>query len=64
MFQVIASSRHWTVKDADIKSAFLLGRELRRNVYVKPPKECVTSEGKVWKLKHGLYGLKEGTRKV
>ena len=62
MFLVIASSRHWTVKDTDIKFAFLQGRELRRDVYVKPPKECVTSERNVWKLKHGLYGLKDGAR--
>ena len=50
------------MKTTDIKSAFLQGRELRRDVYIKPPKESDTVNGEVWKLKQGLYGLKDGTR--
>lgn len=62
IFLAIASIENWTVKTTDIKSAFLQGRELRRDVYIKPPKESGTAEGIVWKLKHGLYGLKDGAR--
>ena len=50
------------MKTTDIKSAFLQGKELRHNVYIKPPKESDTDNGVVWKLKHGLYGLKDGAR--
>ena len=30
--------------------------------YIKPPKESKTSQNVIWKLKHGLYGLKDGAR--
>ena len=54
--------KNWTVKTTDIKSAFLQGQELRRDVYIKPPRESSAAQGIVWKLKHGLYGLKDGAR--
>ncbi|MCG7877701.1 MAG: reverse transcriptase domain-containing protein, partial [Candidatus Thiodiazotropha endolucinida] len=62
IFLAISSMKNWTPKTTDIKSAFLQGRELRRDVYIKPPKESETEIGVVWKLKHGLYGLKDGAR--
>lgn len=52
----------WTAKTKDIKYAFLQGRELRRDVYINHPMERDTRKGIIWKLKHGLYGLKDGTR--
>ena len=39
IFLAIASIQKWTAKTTDTKSAFLQGRELRRDVYIKPPKE-------------------------
>ena len=45
-----------------IKSAFLHGKEIGRDVYIKPPSESKTPKSFIWKLKHGLYGLKDGTR--
>ena len=62
IFLAISSSNNWTVKTTDIKSAFLQGQELRRDVYIKPPRESSAEQGIVWKLKHGLYGLKDGAR--
>ena len=62
IFLAISSINNWTIKTTDIKSAFLQGREIRRDVYVKPPKESDTAKGIIWKLKHGLYGLKDGAR--
>ena len=62
IFLAIVACKNWTVKTTDIKSAFLQGKELRRDVYIKPPKESDTDNGVVWKLKHGLYGLKDGAR--
>ena len=62
IFLAIVSCKNWTVKTTDIRFAYLQGKELRRDVYIKPPKESETDEGVVWKLKHGLYGLKDGAR--
>ena len=58
----ISSIYNWTVKSTDIESAFLQGREIRRDVYIKTPRESNTEKGTIWKLKHGLYGLKDGAR--
>ena len=62
LFLTIVASMKWNLKMTDIKSAFLQGNELEREVYIKPPIESGTSDGFVWKLKHGLYGLKDGAR--
>ena len=50
------------MKTTDIISALLQGKELRRAVYIKPPKESKSNKYAVRKLKHGLYGLKDGAR--
>ena len=63
VFLTIASSRKWRVKTTDIKSAFLQGEKLDREVYIRPPGESSTPKGFIWKLRHGLYGLKDGARK-
>ena len=49
-------------KTTDIKSAFLQGKELDCEVYHRPPVESHTPSNITWKLKHGLYGLKDGAR--
>ena len=45
----------------DIKSAFLQGQALDRDVVIKPPREAETDE--VWCLKKCLYELKDASRK-
>jgi hypothetical protein len=62
IFLTIVASRNWTPKTTDIKSAFLQGKKLDREVYIKPPLERETAEDFVWKLKHRLYGRKDGAR--
>ena len=62
LFLSIVALEQWTVKTTDIKSAFLQGKTLDRDVYIKPPEESKTSKDIIWKLKHGLYGLKDGAR--
>ena len=56
----MAATNHWKVKSVDIKSAFLQGRQIEREVIVKPPKEA--GRGKLWKLKKALYGLNDAAR--
>ena len=56
----IGAMMEWTIETVDIKSAFLQGQKLEREVFVKPPKEAETK--KVWKLLKCLYGLKDASR--
>ena len=59
----MAASKNWIVKTTDIESAFLQGHTLQREVNIlRLPKESDTPSGFIWKLKHGLYGLKDGAR--
>lgn len=57
-----AMSRGWSIKSSDIKSAFLQGKEIQREVFIKPPVEAKRGPGKVWKLKKTLYGLVDAAR--
>ena len=52
--------RQWTPHSMDIKSAFLQGMSLSRDVYIKPPPEA-ESEGTLWKLKKCVYGLADAS---
>ena len=46
----------------DIKAAFLQGRDITRNVYVKPPLEANCDKNTLWKLNKSVYGLKDASR--
>ena len=56
----IALVYQWIIKSTDIKSAFLQGQELDREVFIKPPKEAKTD--KLWLLRRCLYGLNDAAR--
>jgi transposase InsO family protein len=58
----IAASMGWILKTTDIKSAFLQGKKMDREVYITPPKEADVPKGKLWKLLHCLYGLNDAAR--
>ena len=62
LFLSVAALAKWTVKTTDIKSAFLQGKELDRDIYIKNPTESKAPQHIIWKLRHGLYGLKDGAR--
>ena len=57
----IAAAQEWKISAIDIKSAFLQGSELEREVFVKPPKEAEQGD-KLWKLNKCLYGLKDASK--
>ena len=58
----ISSCRGWAVKSLDIRSAFLQGEILERDVFLKPPVEAGL-EHQLWKLRKALYGLGDASRK-
>ena len=58
---VSASMFNWTVYSIDIASAFLQGKVIEREVYLRPPKD-VCDPSKVWKLKRHIYGLNDAPR--
>ena len=59
----IAVSNGWTVKGTNIKPTFLQGKEIQRDVYIKPPCETKRPARKLWKLKKTLYGFNDAARK-
>uniref|UniRef100_A0A834RK08 Retrovirus-related Pol polyprotein from transposon TNT 1-94 n=1 Tax=Sarcoptes scabiei TaxID=52283 RepID=A0A834RK08_SARSC len=60
LFLTLASKRRWKVNHIDFGNAFLNGK-IDREVYVKPPAPY-HEEGKCWKLKKSLYGLKQSPK--
>ena len=56
----IITSKHWKIHAIDIKSPFLQGMPLSREVFLKPPKEAGTN--KLWKLNQAVYGLCDAGR--
>ena len=57
----ICASEKWTLQSSDVKSAFLQGQHLDREVIIKPPKEAGVAAEKLWKLKVALYGLNDAS---
>ena len=44
----------------DVKAAYLQGDDIKREVYLRPPKEF--DNGQIWKLKKTVYGLCDAAR--
>ena len=57
----LAAAREWNCGSIDIKSAFLQGDLLKRDVYLVPPNE-MNAPGKLLKLKRSVYGLADAPR--
>ena len=55
----IISSHQWQASSLDVKSAFLQGNQIDRDLYLKPPKEADT--GNLWKLKTTVCGLSDAS---
>jgi transposase InsO family protein len=63
MIMALAAREGWLLHQVDIRSAYLHA-ELDTTIYAKPPPgaEEADKEGRIWKLKKGLYGLKQSGR--
>ena len=58
----VIASNNWVCSALDVKCAFLQGRPIERDVYIKPPKEAGLPPNKLWKLNKNLYGLSDASR--
>jgi hypothetical protein len=58
----LAACMEWSLKTTDIKSAFLQGKEIQRDVFIVPPLEAQKNDWKLWKLKKSLYGLNDAAK--
>ena len=58
---IIAANEGFKVKSGDIKSAYLQGAKLTRDIFVRPPPQA-KCDGKLWKLKQAAYGILDGGR--
>lgn len=56
----VMACRQWEVHSMDIKTAFLQGVNIERDVFIKPPREA-GREGKVWHLNKCVYGLNDAS---
>ena len=61
LFFVLSVQNGWHVKTADIKTAFLQGVDLDREVYVRPPLER-RKDGIIWKMIKRAYGFVDASR--
>mmetsp|Transcript_46824 Transcript_46824/g.95765 ORF Transcript_46824/g.95765 Transcript_46824/m.95765 type:complete len:1109 (-) Transcript_46824:511-3837(-) len=52
----LAISNNWSLKQADVKTAYL-NATLEEPMYMMPPKGLEEAEGKCWILKRAVYGL-------
>ena len=50
----------WKPQTIDIKTAFLQGNSLEREIFIKPPHEN-RKHNTLWKLKKCVYGLKDAS---
>lgn len=56
----IAATKNWQCKALDIKSAYLQGDNITRDLYLVPPPEF--NNGSLWKLHKTVYGLCDAAR--
>ena len=58
-----AANQNWEIEHVDVKSAYL-NAPLKEMIYMKAPRGVLKpgQEGKVLRLKKGLYGLKQAGR--
>ena len=56
IFFAVCTNNNQLCETIDIKAALLQGKEIERDIYVKPPAET-KKEGIIWKLNKVAYGL-------
>ena len=62
LFTAVAANAGFNIVSIDIRAAFLQSKELKRDVFVVPPKD-ISKVGIIWRLKKPLYGLNDASRR-
>ena len=62
MLLTVAATQGWGIKSGDVKSAYLQGERLDREVYMVPPPER-RKPGMIWRLVKAVYGMYDSGRK-
>ena len=62
MFLAICANEGFKLKSFDVTTAFLQGKPIQRDVFIRPPLEKY-KPGKTWKLLKACYGLYDASRK-
>ena len=57
---MLVSTNNWKIRHIDVQAAFLQGKAITREVFIRPPVEAETTY--LWKLKKCIYGLVDGPR--
>lgn len=57
----IIAQKRWKPRSMDIKTAFLQGLPMTRDIYLKPPREADVEKGMIWHLKKCVYGLADAS---
>ena len=52
----MSANNKWNCETIDIKAAFLQGKNIERDIYIKPPIE-IKKDAIIWKLNKVAYGL-------
>ena len=58
----ILASKGWGIHSIDVKSAFLQGKRMDRDIFIKPPREAKEEFDNVWRLNKSIYGLNDAAR--
>ena len=61
VIMAIIAQKKWSLNTIDIKTAFLQGQTIEREIYLRPPREANTD--KLWELRKCVYGLSDASRK-
>ena len=51
----------WLCNSVDVKAAFLQGKEIDWDIFIKPPPKC-EKQNVIWKLNVCVYGLNDASR--
>ena len=58
----ICAKNNWPSNALDVRTAFLQGLPLNREVFLKPSEDALDMAGKLWKMKKCVYGLVDAAR--
>ena len=61
LFLSISTLKRWKIRSIDVKTAFLQGNRLERQLFIKPPREANCSSDTIWELLKPVYGLQDAS---